>query len=234
MNWRDFFYFSNGERKVFLFLLCLTAISAILLIIHSTNDIPEKVSETQYIVNPENAPRAIVIDTTNYIPAPSQKKQSTVKNKKINSPNHNPTTYTKATKYPAGTIVELNTADTTILKMVPGIGSTFARRIVRFRDLLGGFYSVEQLREVYGIDEERYQLLRKWFHVDPTFIAQLPINYLPTDSLARHPYLNYKQARSIYLLRKQKGKLSGWENLHLLDEFSTADVQRLNAYLSFK
>ena len=58
-------------------------------------------------------------------------------------------------KFPAGTVIELNQADTLTLKKIPGIGSTFARRIVGYRELLGGFYTVHQLAEVYGIDEER-------------------------------------------------------------------------------
>ena len=78
------------------------------------------------------------------------------------SPNDVPTTgvFQKQEKYPEGTIVELNGADTTTLKKIPGIGSSFARRITKYRELLGGFHHIEQLAEVYGIDEERYSRSR--------------------------------------------------------------------------
>ena len=75
-------------------------------------------------------------------------------------------------------MVELNEADTLTLKKIPGIGSTFARRIVRYRELLGGYYTVEQLAEVYGIDEERYIALYPWFRVDTTRLRPQSINQL--------------------------------------------------------
>ena len=132
------------------------------------------------------------------------------------------------------TIVELNTADTTILKKVPGIGSTFARRIIKYRELLGGFYSVSQLHEVYGIDEERYNTMKSWFSADLSLICQLIVNKVSMNDLQKHPYINYRQARIIGQLRKQKGKLTGWENFQLLEEFTDADRERLTPYLSFE
>jgi len=137
-------------------------------------------------------------------------------------------------KYTAGTLVELNTADTMILKKVPGIGSTFARRIVKYRELLGGFYDVSQLAEVYGIDEERYQTLAPWFIADTLHIRRLEVNTSSADDLRKHPYIDYRQAKAIEQLRKQKSRLSGWENLQLIEEFTDTDKRRLTPYLSFK
>ena len=144
------------------------------------------------------------------------------------------TLYTRTEKYAPGTLVELNTADTTILKKVPGIGSTFARRIMKYRELLGGFYDVSQLAEVYGIDEERYQALAPWFIADTLHVRRLEVNALPAAALRKHPYLDYRQAKAIEQLRKQKSRLSGWENLQLIEEFTDTDKKRLTPYLSFK
>lgn len=144
------------------------------------------------------------------------------------------TPYTQTEKYAPGTLVELNTADTTILKKVPGIGSTFARRIIKYRELLGGFYDVSQLAEVYGIDEERYQALVPWFIADTLHIRRLEVNALSAATLRKHPYLDYRQAKAIEQLRKQKSRLSGWENLQLIEEFTDTDKKRLTPYLSFK
>jgi DNA uptake protein ComE-like DNA-binding protein len=185
--------------------------------------------QPHYIVHPENAPTPIHIDTTKQpeLPLPSPKKIY----RKWES---QPRTFTRTEKFPAGSLVELNTADTATLKKVPGIGSVFASRIVKYRSLLGGFYSVTQLREVYGIDEERYLSLHTWFHVDTSFIAKLPINHLSSDTLSKHPYISYKQARVLQQLCRRKGRLDGWDNLRLLEEFSEADYERLYAYLSFQ
>jgi DNA uptake protein ComE-like DNA-binding protein len=142
--------------------------------------------------------------------------------------------YPRAEKFREGTVVELNTADTAILKKVPGIGSTFAKRIIGYRNLLGGYYSVTQLSEVYGIDEDKYNALAPWFSADGSLVSRLNVNSLPQDSLSRHPYVNYRQAKVIAQLRKQKGTLTGWENLLLLNEFTDADRIRLQPYLSFE
>jgi DNA uptake protein ComE-like DNA-binding protein len=142
--------------------------------------------------------------------------------------------YPRTEKFAKGTVVELNMADTIVLKKVPGIGSSFAKRIVGYRALLGGYYSVTQLNEVYGIDEDKYNTLAPWFTVDLSLIIRLPVNTLSQDSLRRHPYIDYGQAKVITQLRRQKGKLTGWENLQLLDEFTDGDKIRLMPYLSFE
>ena len=142
--------------------------------------------------------------------------------------------YTRVKKLPKGSIVELNTADTTLLKQVPGLGTVFAKRIVSFRRLLGGYASVSQLQEVYGIDAERYESLKTWFKVDASLLKPLVVNRIPFDSLVRHPYVNYQQARIINRLVKQKGRLQSIEELRLLDEFTPEDWKRLPPYLDFQ
>ncbi|MDR2680399.1 MAG: helix-hairpin-helix domain-containing protein [Tannerella sp.] len=142
--------------------------------------------------------------------------------------------YPRTEKFEKGVVVELNTADTAILKKIPGIGSSYARRIVGYRNLLGGYYSVTQLSEVYGVDEERYNAFVPWFTADTSLISKLRVNELSQDSLQRHPYINYNQAKILIRLRRQKGKLTGWENLQLLNEFMDIDRERLKHYLSFE
>ena len=137
-------------------------------------------------------------------------------------------------KFPKGTVVELNSADSTTLRRVPGIGPVFASRIVRFRSLLGGFYTVSQLREVYGIDEERYRSLAPWFRVDTAGIVPLRVNQLSYKQLASHPYLSKAQVRSLCSLRALKRQLSGWGDLSLLEEFAAPQHRRLRHYLSFE
>lgn len=141
--------------------------------------------------------------------------------------------YPKTEKYPKGTIVELNGADTTSLKKVPGIGSTFARRIVKYRNLLGGFYTVEQLGEVYGIDEERYEAMKSWFSVEVSAVCQLKVNQLSAKKLASHPYVSYQQAAVIEQLVKQRGRISGWDELMQCKEFTEEDRMLLQPYFSF-
>ena len=238
MRFKDLCYFSKGERNALLVLLCLMA-GAGIAIIHTAEeeDSPTPTSVPSTTAQADSLSIAAT-DSLSITPKrPSE--QPTVASRSAKAPQTWPrlpqrTTYRQTTeKFPVGTIVELNQADTLTLKKIPGIGSTFARRIVGYRELLGGFYTVEQLAEVYGIDEERYNNLYPWFRTDTTSLRPLQVNQLPFKELLRHPYLNALQVRQIERLRR-KAPLRSWNDLILLEEFTDIDRQRLRPYLSFE
>lgn len=241
MNWRDLLYFSKGERRALTLLLCLISISWIILLL--TDNKPEQIpKKNNQIIEPVKTVQNITLNEPKPEKGktlPSERKKNSSREKKEFYPRGTPNIpgrkiFPKTEKYPIGTIVELNTADTTSLKKIPGIGSTFAQRIIKYRDLLGGFYSVSQLCEVYGIDEERYNAMKSWFSVDVSIICELFVNQVPVNDLYKHPYINKQQAQTIEQLRKQKRKLTGWENFQLLEEFTDSDKERLLPYLSFE
>ena len=236
MQLKDLCYFSKGERNALLVLLCLIALTWVAIIYTAEEDSPTPSPAAPPIAAVDSLKTA----ETNRMPieAPASQ-QPTVAPRSAKPqqtwprlPRQN--SYKQASsKFPAGTVIELNQADTLTLKKIPGIGSTFARRIVGYRELLGGFYTVEQLAEVYGIDEERYNALHTWFKVDTTCIQPLRVNQLSFKELLRHPYLNTSQVRQIERLRR-KAPLQSWNDLILLEEFSAIDRQRLRPYLSFE
>lgn len=244
MNWRDLLYFSKGERRALTILLSLITMAWLTLIltnrptgIMDTTSPPITNAHFVYadtsLCQPENLKRSNSIGKQLHLDKSSKitTDNPTFTRKKYTSRKFR---YTQNKKYPIGTIIELNQADTASLKMIPGLGSSFAKRIVKYRNLLGGFYSVDQLSEVFGIDEDRFNALKPWFSVDPSVIHPLRVNKLRIDSLPYHPYLSYPQRRAILKLLKQKGRLEGWENLQLLEEFTKEDKERLAPYLSFE
>lgn len=133
-------------------------------------------------------------------------------------------------KYPEGTRIDLNRADTTELKKIPGIGSGIARMIVAYRNRLGGFYAVDQLQEIEYADSS----LLKWFVVSTDSIRRIPVNQAGIDRLRNHPYLNFYQAKIIVEYRRKRGKLKNLSQLSLYEEFTQKDLQRLSPYLSFE
>ena len=98
--------------------------------------------------------------------------------------------------------LELNSADSTALVELRGIGPYYARRILSYRDSLGGYYATEQLLEIRGIDSTRYAGLAESIRADSTRIHPLRIWELPEDSLARHPYLGKQAAHNIARYRR--------------------------------
>ncbi|MBP5569716.1 MAG: helix-hairpin-helix domain-containing protein [Prevotella sp.] len=128
-----------------------------------------------------------------------------------------------------GETVRLNIADTTALKHVPGIGSGYARRIVRYRQRLGGFYRVEQLREIDGFPESALS----YFEIGDVNLRKLDINRLTLEQLKAHPYIGFFRAKAITDYRRLHGPLQSLQQLRLLKEFSAQDIQRLEPYIQY-
>lgn len=245
MNWRDFFYFSKGERRALILLLSLISAAWLTLVLTDNTSGLSAGSNmsAKVVLHPVciYSPDSIFSVNNDTLSKEGLQEEPKVKNSIPNEtivpkidkrPFYQTTSRTE--KFAVGTIVELNTADTTTLKKVPGIGTAFSNRIIKYRNLLGGFYSVTQLSEVYGIEEDRYNALKEWFCVNPELISKRSVNQLPADSLSRHPYINYRQARVMKQICRQKGKLEGWDNLLLLEEFTEFDIERIGPYISFE
>ncbi len=132
-------------------------------------------------------------------------------------------------KYPEGTLVDLNRADTTELKKIPGIGIGIAQAIVAYRDRLGGFYDVAQLQELKWVTSD----IQRWFKVENCPIHRINANKASLDRLRAHPYINYYQARVIVEFRRKKDKLKSLSQLSLYEEFAEKDLERLSHYLTF-
>ena len=133
-------------------------------------------------------------------------------------------------KYEEGTIVDLNKADTSILKRIPGIGSTLARMIVVYRQRLGGFYDVSQLQEVPHVGVE----LNKWFVVTPAGLHKIQVNSASLDKLRSHPYMDFYKAKAILEYRRKRGNIKGLSQLSMFEEFTEKDLKRLSPYLTFE
>ena len=134
-----------------------------------------------------------------------------------------------APKLRQGEHLDVNTSDTTQLMKVPGIGSYFARQIVRLRDRLGGIADVGQLREIDDFPAEAMPYIT----VDRSAIRRLNVNTMSLQQLKRHPYINYYQARAIVDYRRLHGDVHSIDELAGLNVFSTDDIKRLAPYLTF-
>ena len=110
-------------------------------------------------------------------------------------------------------LIELNMADSVGLLPLPGIGPVYAGRIVKYRDLLGGFYSEEQLREVYGLSNETFERIQELVRIDTSFIKKIDLNEVSVSKLKMHPYLNTYQAEAILYFRDYHGRFESVEEL---------------------
>lgn len=132
-------------------------------------------------------------------------------------------------KYTATVKLELNAADTTELKKIPGVGSNIARMIVRYRNQLGGYYSIKQLEEIHLISSR----LAKWFTINPALIHKIDVNEAGISRLKSHPYINFYQAKVFVEHRRRHGNIKSFSQLSLYEEFGQADFERMSHYITF-
>ncbi|WP_294554701.1 helix-hairpin-helix domain-containing protein [uncultured Bacteroides sp.] len=130
-------------------------------------------------------------------------------------------------KYQPGTVINLNLADTTELKKIPGIGSSIARKIVNYRKRLGAFCRIEQLQEI----QLKVEKLRPWFSIDAGQIHRINLNKASLERMMYHPYINFYQAKVIVEYRKKKGSINSLKQLLLYEEFTPVDFERLEPYV---
>lgn len=128
---------------------------------------------------------------------------------------------------------DINLADTAQLRTLRGIGPVYAQRIVNFRDALGGFHSVEQIGDVYGISEELFFKIKENFYVGEGELKLLKINQAAVEDLAKHPYISRKQASAIVAYRLQHGlfqSIKDFNKIYLLD---SVFLRKIEPYFSY-
>lgn len=155
------------------------------------------------------------------------------KTERANATERHDSTFTP--RYPVklaeGETVDLATADTALLQRVPGIGSYYARRIIAYRQRLGGYVSTSQLNEIESFPQEALAYFTLGNGGEPT--EKLNVNSLSLNELKQHPYINFYQARAIVDYRRQNGPIADIDELRLLPDFSDAAIDRLRPYVSY-
>ncbi|MFV0607376.1 MAG: helix-hairpin-helix domain-containing protein [Niabella sp.] len=130
--------------------------------------------------------------------------------------------------------VNINRADTADWKSLYGIGSKLAARIVNFRSKLGGFYSVEQVGETYGVPDNTFQQVKPYLKLEgEAGIIKMKINEVGYDQLNAHPYISSKLAYLIMKYRKEHGSIADAETLKELVAKTTDSYEKLINYISF-
>ena len=132
-------------------------------------------------------------------------------------------------KYPTGTMINLNEADTTELKKIPGIGSHIAQMIVHYRKRLGGYYQIEQLEDI----QLKVEKLRPWFTIINDNTARINLNRASIERLMKHPYINFYQAKAIIDFRKKNGTIKSLKQFALFEEFTPTDLDRISHYICY-
>ena len=141
------------------------------------------------------------------------------------------TVYKKAA---GNVVIELNSADSAKLTELKGIGPSFARRIINYRNRLRGFINKEQLKEVYGMDDDRYAEMQAQVSVDPTHVQKIHINKVDFDGLKYFPYLSFKQMNAIIQFREQHGDYDSLNDMRNIAILNDEILRKIEPYIDFK
>lgn len=128
-------------------------------------------------------------------------------------------------------VININNADTSALIALPGIGSKLAVRIINFRDKLGGFYSVDQVGETYGLPDSTFQKIKSFLQWSGP-IKKLNVNTATKDELKTHPYIKWNLANAIVEYRNQHGAFKSLDDLKNIAVIDAATFEKIIPYLT--
>lgn len=129
-------------------------------------------------------------------------------------------------------IVDINSADTNDMQEIKGIGPAFARRIAKYRELLGGFVKKEQLLEVFGMDTVRYNLIIPGFTINTANIRKININTASIQDFKKHPYFDYYIAKAIFTYRSKNGNFKSVTDLKKVNLIYDDFYEKISPYLT--
>ena len=128
-------------------------------------------------------------------------------------------------------IIELNAADTFSLQRLRGIGPAFARKIVSYRERLGGYIDRSQLLEIWGMDTSRYNSIKEHLTVNPDSVHPVNLNTVTFKKLLAHPYFPFEITKAIMIYRKDHKKFENIEELRNISIISDSVYRKIRAYV---
>jgi competence protein ComEA len=130
--------------------------------------------------------------------------------------------------------IDVNTCDSATLEQLKGIGAGFARRIIHYRDRLGGFHSIAQIAEVYGLPDSVFQKIKPLLVLSNDKIKKININTAQLEELKSHPYIRYKLANAIIQYRNQHGNFQNAEDLKKIILMDNDSYSKIINYISLR
>src|ERR1035437_5871963 len=131
-------------------------------------------------------------------------------------------------------LLEINSSDSASFMRLPGIGPVLSARIIKYRRLLGGFARIDQLKEVYGLSSETYDLIKGRLFVDTLIIKKIYVNSAEYKDFSHFPYFEKYEVTAILKFRKLRGRITGIADLIDNKLINSEKAQKIRPYLRFE
>jgi DNA uptake protein ComE-like DNA-binding protein len=206
----DWFGYSRRERRAsFILMILIVAVISARYVVPEHRQKPEVVTFESVLPVTDSL---IVLNSGSSTRQPARQKMPVVKQRKI---------------------LELNTCDSAALDGLPGIGPVLSRRIIKYRNLLGGFASAGQLREVYGLSDSTFNIISKRVWADLSKVVKINLNSVDFKRLIRLPYLEQYDVTAILKYRELQGRIESLDELVRNKIISPEKAIKVRAYLEF-
>lgn len=205
---RDWFGYSRRERRsAFILLLIIITVILLRIVVPDRGMSPEEIS-LNFTYKSYNHPPVTELQNIKSNPQKIQNKERQ-------------------------RVVELNTCDSAALVSLPGIGPVLSGRIIKFRKLLGGYVAVSQLKEVYGLSPETYELVSSRITADTLAVRKIKVNTAVFSELVKHPYFKRTEVTAILKFRELKGSIKGIGEMLENNLISEETAKKIGGYLDF-
>ena len=216
LNWREAFTFTRSERRGFFLLTLALALTVAARVVYFRCVSPSKI--VFRIPNEWLITDSVMVDSSNFFsPGYESKGRFTRKSSRFDTVPMG----TYSAPFKRSRIIELNTADTLELRGLPSIGPWLARKIVEYRERLGGFYSNDQLLEVYRLTPGKLDTIAPFLVIDTSMVRRIDINNVKLEELLNYPYLSRSQSKGLLAYRQKHGPFGSISEIRkclLIDE----------------
>ena len=134
---------------------------------------------------------------------------------------------------PHAGLVEINSADSTALRQIRGIGAKTVVAVIQYRKLLGGFYKKEQIAELKCVTSDNFSKISEQIYCDSCKISKIDINFAPASDFEAHPYMSKRAVKLILETRESKGGWNSIEEMQKDNIFTEEQARAIAPYLLF-
>jgi competence protein ComEA len=128
--------------------------------------------------------------------------------------------------------IEINSADSAAFESLPGIGAGFAKRIIAFRNKLGGFYNINQVAQTFGMEDSIFQKAKPFLNCNSNLIKKININTATAEELKTHPYIKWQLANIIINYKKQHGDYKAVEDIKKIMTIDEETYNKIAPYFT--